>query len=358
MTQKNEKGLPDYRVILFVVAFFWLIYLLSPILSPFLVAVILAYICNPIVDRIARVQITNRHIGRAFASLVVMLLIFSILLILILIVVPLLQKELVTVAERLPLYFNNIRGRIEPWLMQHFGIAPIMDTAQLQDMLTKNWKSASTYVGQFLLALSNHGIALIGWLANLLLLPMVLFYLLRDWHVLVSQIAEILPRPWLNKTTEIAQEIDQVLSGFLRGQLSVMLIMSAFYAIGLLIAGLDLAIPIGIISGLLGFVPYLGIITGVTLASLAAILQYSSIEHLIPVLAVFTAGQLTEGMWLTPWLVGDRIGLHPVVVIFALLAGGQLFGFTGILVALPVSAAIAVGLRHAKQHYLQSKLYL
>lgn len=358
MPQKNEKGLPDYRLILLAVACLWLVYLLLPILSPFLIAVILSYICNPLVDTLAQVQIPKRKIGRICASLAVMLLLALVLLTLLLIVTPLLQKETNTVIERLPYYLNNFRVQVEPWLMQHFGISPIFDTAQLQEVLTKNWKSASNYLGQFLLALSNHGLALIGWLANLLLLPVVLFYLLRDWHALVANIAETIPRPWLNKTTEIAQEIDQVLSGFLRGQLSVMLTMSFLYSVGLLFTGLELAIPIGLLSGLLGFVPYLGIITGVSLAIMAAILQYSSLDHLIPVLAVFGAGQVMESMLLTPWLVGDRIGLHPVVVIFALLAGGQLFGFTGILVALPVSAAIAVGLRHAKQHYLQSDLYL
>jgi predicted PurR-regulated permease PerM len=358
MTQKNEKGLPDYRLILLAVGFLWLFYHLLPILSPFFVAMILSYICNPLVDRMARIQIATHTIGRVLASLAIMLLLMLILLILLLIVIPLLQKEFSTVIERLPVYLNNFRTQIEPWLMQHFGISPLLDTAQLQEVLTKNWKSASNYLGQFLLALSNHGLALIGWLVNLLLLPVVLFYLLRDWHTLIANIAVTIPRPWLKKTTEIAQDIDQVLSGFLRGQLSVMLAMSVFYSVGLMFTGLELAIPIGLLAGLLGFVPYFGIITGISLATLAAILQYSSFDHLLPVLAVFGMGQVVEGMWLTPWLVGDRIGLHPVVVIFALLAGGQLFGFTGILVALPVSAAIAVGFRHARQHYLQSDLYL
>jgi predicted PurR-regulated permease PerM len=199
---------------------------------------------------------------------------------------------------------------------------------------------------------------LIGWLANLLLIPLVLFYLLRDWHVLVGKIADLLPRRWYAKTAEIAKEIDRMLAEFLRGQLSVMLAMSVFYAVGLWMAGLELAIPIGLIAGLLGFVPYLGVGIGMLLAALAGALQFNSMTEMIPLVVVFGLGQILESFLLTPWLVGDRIGLHPVAVIFALLAGGQLFGFTGVLLALPVGAAIAVGLRHAKRHYQASDAYL
>jgi len=186
----------------------------------------------------------------------------------------------------------------------------------------------------------------------------VLFYLLRDWDGFLANIRQLIPRDWSDKTLEIAKEIDQVLAEFLRGQLAVMLAMSAFYVLGLWLAGLNMALPIGLVAGLLGFVPYLGIATGIVLALLVAALQFTSFGQLIPVLLVFGIGQLLEGMLLTPKLVGNRIGLHPVVVIFALLAGGQLFGFAGVLLALPVSAAIAVGLRHTKTSYLGSDAYL
>lgn len=363
MALKRENLLPDYRWILLFSGCLLLIYLLRPILAPFLFAAILAYICSPLVDRLGKIKLGRLTLGhsnlaRTIGTVLVMLLLLGIMITLLLIVVPLLQKELSLVAQRLPAYLSALRDRLDPWLMQHFGVSLAIDIAQIQEILTQNWKTAGNFVGQLLLTVSTHGLALVGWLVNLLLIPVVLFFLLRDWHVFVAKIAELLPRRWYAKTSTIAHEIDLVLAEFLRGQLSVMLLMSAFYAAGLSLAGLELAIPIGLIAGLLGFVPYVGITIGIILALLAAALQFSTLGQIIPILAVFGVGQVLESMLLTPFLVGDRIGLHPVAVIFALLAGGQLFGFTGILLALPVSAAIAVGLRHAKHGYLASDAYL
>lgn len=358
MTAKRENLLPDYRVILLGGLFLLVVYLLLPIMAPFLIAAIFAYICNPLVDRLAQVRLWQFTLGRTVASLLVMLMLIAIICILLLIVIPMMQKEFMLIMEKLPSYITGLRTRIEPWLLQHFGIAVDIDAAKVQQVISSNWKSASDFVGKFLLALSDHGLALFAWLANLVLIPIVLFYLLRDWHDILNRFDQLLPRRWYAKTVEIAREVDMMLAEFLRGQLSVMLLMSAFYATGLWLSGLELALPIGLIAGLLGFVPYLGIGTGMLLAALASVLQFTTFAQYVPVIAVFGIGQMLESMWLTPWLVGDRIGLHPVMVIFALLAGGQLFGFTGILLALPVSAAIAVGLRHAKRAYLNSDIYL
>lgn len=357
MTTKQENVLPDYRLILFAAAAMALVYVLSPILAPFLIGAILAYICSPLVDRLARIRLGSLRLGRTPGTILVMLLVIGIMVVLLLVVVPLLQKELLLVVERMPAYLNKLRERIEPWLLENFGVALAIDIAQIQQILTENWKSASNVIGQVLLKVSTHGLALIAWIVNLLMVPVVLFYLLRDWHKMLDRFAELIPRNWYAKTVTVAHEIDLVLAEFLRGQLSVMLLMGAFLAAGLWLAGLELAIPIGIIAGLLGFVPYLGPTLGIVMALLAGALQFSSMGELIPVVVVFMLGQLLESLILTPWLVGDRIGLHPVVVIFALLAGGQLFGFSGILLALPVSAAIAVGLRHVKRSYLASDLY-
>ncbi|HEX5538789.1 MAG TPA: AI-2E family transporter [Methylophilaceae bacterium] len=358
MTPKQENVLPDYRLILVTAALLVLVYLLLPILPPFLTGAILAYICSPLVDKLDRIRLGNFRLGRTLSTIIVLVLLLSVMIILLLIVVPLLQKELLLVMQRMPAYLDTLRSRLEPWLLQHFGVTLAIDLAQVQSILTQNWKSASNFVGKLLLQVSTHGIALIGWITNLLLVPVVLFYLLRDWHGIMRRFAELIPRDWYAKTVTIAREIDLVLAEFLRGQLSVMVLMGAFLAAGLWLTGLELAIPIGIIAGLLGFVPYLGPTLGILLAMLAGALQFASLGQLIPVVGVFIAGQALESMVLTPWLVGDRIGLHPVIVIFALLAGGQLFGFTGILLALPAGAAIAVGLRHVKQRYLVSDLYL
>ena len=239
-----------------------------------------------------------------------------------------------------------------------FGISLAIDSGQIQEIITKNWKTAGNILGDVLQTAGSNSLALIGVIANILLLPVVLFYLLRDWDELVAGIGNLIPRDIFDKTLVIAKEIDQMLAEFFRGQFTVMITMSVFYATGLWLAGLDMALPIGLIAGLLNFVPYLGPAIGMGLALLAAALQFTSFGQLIPVLLVFGIGQLIESNFITPKLVGDRIGLHPVVVIFALLAGGQLFGFAGVLLALPVSAAIAVGLRHTKDSYLDSDAYL
>jgi predicted PurR-regulated permease PerM len=352
MTAKRENGLPDYRwMLLALAATGLLVYLLSPVLSPFLAAAILAYICNPLVDRLERLKL-----GRTLSTMAVMLLLAGVFLLLLLIVLPLLQKELLLIAQRLPAYIDALRGRIEPLLLQYFGIKLDFDAARLQQALTAHWQTAGDVAGKLLQIITSRSAALVGWMVNLLLVPVVMFYLLRDWPLLLGRIEELIPRRWHGKITAMAREIDTVLAEFLRGQLSVMLLMALFYSVGLWLTGLELALPIGLLAGLLGFVPYLGISTGIILATLAALLQFPTIGGLLPVLLVFGLGQVVEGI-LTPTLVGERIGLHPVAVIFALLAGGQLFGFTGVLLALPAGAALAVGLHHLKTGYLASETY-
>lgn len=340
-----------------------LFYLLAPILTPFLIAAILAYITNPLVNRIDALNIAflnsrfNYSPSRTAAALLVMLLLFALLVLMLFIVVPLMQKEILLISQKAPAYFNTAKNLLEPWLLKNFDVSLDIDYAQVQQIVTENWKTAGNFAKQIALGIGSHGMAIIGWLANLVLIPLVLFYLLVDWNAIIAKIRHLLPRSVLEKTIEIASDIDAVLAEFLRGQLTVMLLMSIFYTTGLWIAGLELALPIGILSGLLGFVPYLGIGLGLGLAVISGLLQFGTIHDLVPLLIVFGLGQVVESMLLTPYLVGDRIGLHPLAVIFALMAGGQLFGFAGVLLALPASAAIAVGFRHAKQRYLVSNFY-
>ena len=350
--------LANNRWLILMAAFLALLYLLLPVLTPFLIAAILAYICDPLVDKICLWGVGKFKLGRTLATVLVMLAIIGVLAGLVLILIPLLQKESQLLAQRLPDLITNVRATLEPFLQKQFGISLNIDPAQIQEIVTKNWKTAGGLFGDVLISAGNHGMALIGLLANILLLPVVLFYLLRDWDELVHKISNLIPLDMIDKTSEIAHEIDQVLAEFLRGQLAVMLAMSAFYVIGLWAVGLNMALPIGLVAGLLGFVPYLGITAGILLALLVAALQFTSFAQIMPVLLVFGVGQIVESFLLTPRLVGDRIGLHPVTVIFALLAGGQLFGFAGVLLALPVSAAIAVGLHHTKNSYLTSDAYL
>lgn len=347
-----------------VLSVFGIIYLLGPILTPFLIAAILAYIANPLVNKIEAIQFHSTRakfsfkLSRTIATLLVLLFLFAVLIIILLIMIPLLQHEIVQLSQKIPVYLNAAKTNLEPWLQKNFGVSADIDPAQIQAILTENWKTTGNFAKNIALSLSSHGMTVIGWLGNLVLIPLVLFYLLVDWNILLQKISALLPRSLLGKTQEVGADIDAVLAEFLRGQLTVMLLMSVFYATGLWLVGLEFALPIGILSGLLGFIPYLGFGLGLTLAVISGVLQFGNLHDLIPLLVVFGIGQLVESMALTPWLVGDRIGLHPLVVIFALMAGGQLFGFTGVLLALPVSAAIAVGFRHAKQKYLSSHFYL
>ncbi len=348
----------DNRWLILSAAFLLLLYFLLPVLTPFVTAAILAYMCDPLVDRLSLLGYKKYQFGRTTATVLVMLALIGIIAMLLLIIIPLLQKESLLIIERLPDIIANFRATVEPFLQKHFGISLAIDSVQIQEIITKNWKTAGGILGGVLKTAGTNSMALIGVIANILLLPVVLFYLLRDWDEMVAGIGNLIPRQFIGKTTEIAQEIDQMLAEFFRGQFTVMMIMSVFYAAGLWMTGLEMALPIGIIAGLLNFVPYLGPAIGMGLALLVGALQFSSIGQLVPVLLVFGVGQLIESNFITPKLVGERIGLHPVVVIFALLAGGQLFGFVGVLLALPISAAIAVGLRHTKDNYLDSDVYL
>ncbi|MBI5429807.1 MAG: AI-2E family transporter [Nitrosomonadales bacterium] len=329
-----------------------LLYLLGPILTPFVAAAILAYICNPLVNRLCAWKIR-----RTLAVVLVMSGLLLLFVILLLIMLPLLEKEIALFVARLPNWIESARVRFLPLLQQWFGAELQWDSAALKQMLQNHWQSAGGIAAKLLPWLGNSGGALLALLVNLLLIPVAMFYLLRDWNELVAHIDQIIPRHWHAKVREITAEVDAILAEFLRGQISVMLLMSVFYVVVVWLVGLEFALPIGIVAGMLVFVPYLGMVLGLLLATLAAAMQFTSFGSVVMVWAVFGAGQLIEGMVVTPWLVGDRIGLHPLAVVFALMAFGQLFGFFGVLLALPLAAMLLVGLRHAKQVYLASEMY-
>lgn len=329
-----------------------LIYLLSPILTPFLLAGIIAYICNPLVTRMA-----TRKIPRTLCVILVMALLLGVFAALLLIMLPLFEKEVSRLIERAPAYFETVRNSLVPWLETHLGISLQLDIAMVKQALTQHWQSAGGIAAKLLPSLTSGGMVVMEFFMNLLLVPVVLFYLLRDWDGLIRRIDEMIPRRWHEQVNMLARATDCVLAEFFRGQLAVMLLMSVYYVTGLWLAGLEFALPIGVLAGFLVFIPYLGAAVGLILATLAALMQFQGWSGLLPVWAVFAVGQLLEGMIVTPWLIGDRIGLHPVMVIFALLAFGQLFGFFGLLLALPASAALLVWLRHARGHYMRSDLY-
>jgi len=329
-----------------------LLYFLSPILAPFLLGAILAYICDPMVDSLER-----KRVPRTLAVVLVMLLLFALLVLLTLILVPLFYKEVKLLSERLPGYLGQLNAHLGPWLKRQFGAEVQIDAASLRQLVTDSLQGTEGIGLKLLQSLKIGGLTVIGYVVNLVLVPVVLFYLLRDWKELVARLDRLVPRRWHEKTREIVRETDAVLAEFLRGQISVILVMSAFYTVGLWLAGLEFFLPVGIITGVLVFVPYIGMLTGLVLATLAALMQFGATSGLVWVGVVFAAGQALEGMAVTPLLVGQRIGLHPVAVIFALLAFGQIFGFFGVLLALPASAALLVALRHLRRRYTASPFY-
>jgi len=333
-------------------AILWLLYLLSPILSPFLLAGILAYICAPLVDWLQR-----HRTPRVVAVLLVMLLLAALVAMLLLILLPLVNQEAQQLLLRLPDGIRLLNEHVMPWLKEHFGIELTLDPASFSKLLSENRDSAQLIAQKLFESIKIGGIALFGIIANLVLAPVVMFYLLNDWHPILTRLANAIPRPWHAKTLQMVSAINAVLAEFLRGQISVMLLLAVYYCAGLWLAGISFALPVGILTGLLVFIPYLGYATGFTLALLVAVLQFSGMGPVIGVLAVYGFGQAVESFVLTPWLVGQRIGLHPLAVIFALLAFGQLFGFFGVLLALPASAALLVGMREVSALYLASRFY-
>jgi len=336
----------------------WLIYLLEPILTPFVVAAIMAYICDPWVNRLCALTLARGwKLPRTLATLLVMAALFGLLALLILIMLPLLQKEFSHFMESLPALLEVAKLKLSPFFLQHFNISLQFNVEMLKNLFGAHWQAAGGAAAKVLPWLGSSGAVLLGLVMNVLLVPLALFYLLRSWPVWLANIEQAIPRRMHAKVLEIAGEIDHILAQFLRGQISVMLLMSTYYVLGLWLVGLEFSLPIGVVAGMLVFVPYLGMFTGLALATLAAFTQFDHFTGIVMVWGVFVSGQLLEGMVVTPWLVGDRIGLHPLAVIFALLAFGQLFGFFGLLLALPLSAALLVGLRHASRWYLNSSLY-
>jgi predicted PurR-regulated permease PerM len=335
-----------------------LIYLLAPVLTPFVVAALLAYLGDPLVDRLERGRIGRWRVGRTGAVALVFLLMTLVLVMAVLLLIPMLEKQVSRLISELPRYLAWFQDEALPWVTTRLGIeTPSLESDELVAMLREHWQSAGGVAATVLAGVSKSGMAVIGWLLNLVLIPVVAFYLLRDWDVLMETIRGMLPRSSEPTVSKLARESDEVLGAFLRGQLLVMLALATMYSIGLTLLGVDLALLIGLIAGLISFVPYLGTIVGMGAAIIASLVQYGEWWHFVGVLAVFSVGQTIEGFVLQPWLIGDRIGLHPVAVIFAVMAGGQLFGFLGILLALPIAAVLVVVLRHFYARYRESHVY-
>ncbi|MDR5901348.1 AI-2E family transporter [Halomonas icarae] len=330
----------------------WFFISIEPVLMPFFVSMVLAYLGDPLADRLEALGLSRR-----LSVSLVFLLLTLVIVVALLLVVPVLGRQLGQLVESLPAVLNWVQQTMVPRVQSLTGLDLTTDIDALRQAVVDNWKETGTFAATLLSGVSRSGLALVGWIGNLALIPVVTFYLLLDWDVLVAKVRDWLPRRWENTAKRLAGQCDEVLSSFLRGQLIVMLCLGIIYAIGLTLLGVRFGLLIGLLSGLASIVPYLGVIVGISVAGVVAFFQSGEWWMLLGVAAVFGFGQLVESVVLQPKLLGDKIGLHPVAVIFAVLAGGNLFGFTGVLLALPAAAVIMVLLRELNARYKSSALY-
>ena len=330
----------------------WLMGALAPVLMPFFLAAILGYVCQPLVLRLVR-----RGVPRALAVLIVMLLQFVLIALVLLTVLPLFAREFSLLAQQLPAFLDWLNRALAPWVAATTGVSVSLDAASLKATFAGAIHGSQGLGMKLAESVRLGGLGLLGLAVNAVLVPVVQFYLMRDWEEILGRAERLVPRRWHAQTMQFFREADDALGQYLHGQVLVILVMSVFYTAGLWMTGLSFFLPVGIITGVLVIVPYIGAATGIVLGSLAALMQFQEWTGVIWVWVVFALGQALEGNFITPKLVGERIGLHPVAVIFALLAFGQLFGFAGLLLALPASAVLLVGLRKLRQAWVESSLY-
>ncbi len=324
------------------------IYLLSPVLNPFLTGILLAYLANPLVNQLIKLKLS-----RTVSVVIVFTLLFIALFFALVTLVPFIEKQLNMLIESVPSMIDWIQTTAMPWLTANLHLNPAnLDVESVKALVIKNWAKAGGMTAWLLQSIFQSGAKALEYLANLLLIPVVTFYFMCDWYMILHNARDLLPKRIKPTVTMLVKECDDVLSQFLRGQLMVMLSLSIIYGIGLSLLGLQMGLLIGVIAGLLCIVPYLGFIVGAVIASITAYLQFGSLTSIALVLGVFIAGQTIDHFYLTPKLVGNRIGLHPIAVIFSILAGSCLFGFVGALLALPTAAVLMVWARYWHRHLI------
>ena len=325
------------------------LWLLHDILLPFVAGMALAYALTPLADRMERFGM-----NRTVAALLIVTVLVVILIALIVLLVPLLLQQGVALIAHIPGYLTRVQELIVeknlPWL-NWLG-------AEKSTTVSELMSQAASWLMGFAYSLWTGGKALVSFASLLIVMPVVTFYLLRDWHATIAMVDSWVPVHQRETVHQLAREIDAAIGGFLRGQFAVCLVLGCYYAIGLMLAGLDFALLIGLVAGLITFVPYIGSMTGLMIATSVAIAQFwPDWKRILIVVAIFLFGQFLEGSIVSPKFVGERVGLHPVWLIFAMFAFGYLFGFVGLLIAVPLAAAIAVLLRFGLRQYFASPLY-
>lgn len=330
----------------------WLLSWLSPVLLPFVVAAVMAYALHPAVE-----ALHQRRVPRWLGAGAALLLLVLVLLAVALLIVPVVTRQIPLIRDQVPALLEHFNTWLVPFAAR-FGLDIQVDVGLVRELLRKLVAGhESDLFDSVLASVRIGGSAVAAVLGNLVLTPIVAYYLLLDWTRLTSGLSHLVPPRWQAVVQRFWDDTDAVLGQYLRGQLLVMGALALFYTVALALAGLKLALPIGVFTGLAVFVPYLGFGLGLVLGLLAALLQFQALGGVLVVAAVYAVGQLLESLYLTPRLLGDRIGLHPIAVIFALMAFGHVWGFVGVLVALPASAVLLVGVRRARVAYLASDLY-
>ena len=335
-----------------VLAFIVLAWLLKPILMPFLMAGALAYLLLPLC------RFLQKHrVPASVAAFLVEIGAACLVWALFFLLRPVVLQELAAAQDRIPKLIMTLQHELQPWLQQ-WGVNTRIDAEAVRAFMLKYWHANSEGLMAWLLqSVRIGGSVALTLVGNLVLVPVALFYLLVDAHQIKATTSALIPVHWKESVSSFVTECDAMLGQYLRGQMAVMLALALYYSVALWLFGLELALPIGIFTGLAIFVPYLGYGLGLILALLAGLLQFGLAHTLLMVMVVYGAGQCIESFWLTPKWVGERIGLSPLAVIVALLAFGHLFGLVGVLVALPVSAVLVVAIRRLRLWYWGSSLY-
>ncbi len=349
---KKRAWLPWVMVAAVLCVVIFLFSQLRDVLMPFITAAVLAYILNPLVMSLER-----HGIRRGRASMWVMGFAFFILVGLLLVIVPMLAKQIQSIIGKLPMLVDFAQKSALPWFQSKFGSYVSLDEQTVVAWLRDNTQNIQAALQKTMMVLMTQGSSIASWVGNIVLLPLLLYYFLLDWSRWERGLETMIPRRYVATYSRIAGKLNRVLGEFLRGQLMVMIIMGLLYGLGLMTVGLTSGFAIGMVAGILVFVPYLGAFTGLLLATLAAVLQFGSWWGVLSVWVVFGVGQFLESFFITPKIVGDRIGLSPFWVIFSLMAFGSLLGFVGMLVALPLAAICLVLLDEGKTVYLKSQFY-
>ena len=334
------------------ITFFGFLFLIRSILLPFILGIFIAYFLNPAAERLEKMGLS-----RSLSTLIITAGFFCSIVFLSLLVIPVVAGQFSGLIAALPAYFIQSEQKVIPLVNQWMGDVSLLDADSIKSAMADFSGTLVGMLGKCIAGIFQSGMAFINGLSLILITPVVAFYLLEEWDRIVARIDKWLPRQHANTIrTEIAI-INRTLSGFVRGQINVCLILAAYYTILLSLAGLHFSSVIGIMTGLLVIVPYAGWMLGTCIGLAVAFFQFGSISHIGVIAGIFLFGMIVEGNFLTPRLVGKKVGLHPVWIIFGMLSGAALFGFVGVLLAVPISAVIGVLIRFALERYLQSEYY-